>query len=346
MLTVGEVHTSLLQHSTALAQDQSAEVLSLVEGEAVLTSRRPSLYAVSPDVRTGVDCWLPSAKNRQLRGVGAVVTRAVITGGRIVQASSIIQVVAGERRRPWSHYLANSGVLETVGKLDADDLTNGFLHGNAADVLNLDAITGRVLDSVQMSDLLDRRPPLRAARTRLRWTAQVHQQPGADATADVAVDSPTLRTVRLTVSPQDVPAAVAGLCEDLALHDWLLTMLSALVEAAVTRAGSTQEHIERLRPVLEHLLHLWLPGARVDPRLRPIWDRLEQVPGFSRQWQSSVNWIRDQITVGNMAILRDLAGRAAVSQPCGSATVAEPFSTANRGPADRRIGRGAQAPRG
>ncbi len=327
MLTVGEVHTSLLQHSTALAQEQSSEVLSLVEGEAVLTSRRPSLYAVSPDVRTGVDCWLPSARKRQLRGVGAVVTRAIITGGRIVQASSVIQVLAGERRQPWSHYLANPGVLETVGKLNAADLTAGFLYGNNADVLNLEAITGRVLDGVQMSDLLDRRPPLRAARTRLRWTAQVDQWPDRDASAVVTVDSPTLRTVELVLDPQDVPAAVAGLCEDLALHDWLLTMLSSLVEAAVTRSASGQEHIERLRPVLEHLLHLWLPGARVNPRLRPIWDRLEQVPGFSRQWNSSVNWIRDQISVGNMALLRDLAGRMAVNQPCGADHAHSPMNT-------------------
>ncbi|SBT39048.1 SCO2521 family protein [Micromonospora auratinigra] len=316
MITVGEVHTNLLQHSTALGQEQSTEVLSLVEGEAVLTSRRPSLYAVSPDVRTGVDCWLPSARRRQLRGVGAVVTRAIITGGRIVQASSVIQVVAGERRQPWSHYLANPGVLETVGKLDSADLTAGFLRGNDADVLNLEAITGRVLDGVQMSDLLDRRPPLRAARTRLRWAAQVGPQPDREVSAVVTVDSPTLRTVELVLAPQDVPAAVAGLCEDLALHDWLLTMLSSLVEAAVTRSASGQEHVERLRPVLEHLLHLWLPGARVNPRLRPIWDRLEQVPGFSRQWNSSVNWIRDQISVGNMALLRDLAARTAVEQPC------------------------------
>ncbi|MFG1677561.1 SCO2521 family protein [Micromonospora sp. NPDC049282] len=316
MITIGEVHTNLLQHSTALAQEQSSEVLSLVEGEAVLTSRRPSLYAVSPDVRTGVDCWLPSAKRRQLRGVGAVVTRAIITGGRIVQASSVIQVVAGARRQPWSHYLAHPGVLETVGKLNSADLTAGFLHGNEADVLNLEAITGRVLDGVQMSDLLDRRPPLRAARTRLRWTAQVGQQPDREVSAVVTVDSPTLRTVELVLAPQDLPAAVAGLCEDLALHDWLLTMLSSLVEAAVTRSSSGQEHVERLRPVLEHLLHLWLPGARVNPRLRPIWDRLEQVPGFSRQWHSSVNWIRDQISVGNMALLRDLAGRMSVDQPC------------------------------
>ncbi|SBT45988.1 SCO2521 family protein [Micromonospora narathiwatensis] len=315
MLTVGEVHTSLLQHSTALAQEQSSEVLSLVEGEAVLTSRRPSLYAVSPDVRTGVDCWLPSARKRQLRGVGAVVTRAVITGGRIAQASSIIQVVAGERRRPWSHYLANPGVLETVGKLDVEDLAAGFRLGNAADVLNLEAITGRVLDGVQMSEVLDRRPPLRAPRTRLRWTAQVDQRPDA-ASAVVKVDTPTLRTVELVVGPQDVPAVVAGLCEDLALHDWLLTTLSTLMELAVTRAVSTREHIERLRPVLEHLRHLWLPGARVDPRLRPVWEQLEQVPGFSRQWNSSVNWILDQITVGNMALLRDLADRVAVNQPC------------------------------
>ncbi|MEU6021972.1 SCO2521 family protein [Micromonospora sp. NPDC048871] len=327
MITFGEVHTNLLQHSTALAQEQSSEVLSLVEGEAVLTSRRPSLYAVSPDVRTGVDCWLPSAKRKRLRAVGAVVSRAIITGGRIVQASSVIQVVSGDRRQPWSHYLAQPGILETVGKLNSADLTAGFLHSNDADVLNLEAITGRVLDGVQMSDLLDRRPPLRAARTRLRWAAQVGPQSDREVSAVVTVDSPTLRTVELVLPPQDVPAAVAGLCEDLALHDWLLTMLSSLMEAVVTRSGTGQEHVERLRPVLEHLLHLWLPGARVDPRLRPIWDRLEQVPGFSRQWNSSVTWIRDQVSVGNLALLRDLAGRMSIDQPCGRKHTHPPMNT-------------------
>ncbi|MFB9235800.1 SCO2521 family protein [Plantactinospora siamensis] len=316
MLTVGEVHTSLLQHSTALAQSQSTEVLGLVAGEAVLTSRRPSLYAVSPDIRTGVDCWLPSGRNRQLRGVGAVVTRALITGGRIVQTSSVVQVVAGDRRRPWSHYLASPGVLETVGKLDAADLAAGFLRGNAADVLNLGAITGRVLDGVQMSDLLDRRPPLRAARTRLRWTARVDDRPEPAGSAVVTVESPTLRTVELVVGPQDVPALVAGLCEDLALHDWLLTTLSALMELAVARGAPAYERVERLRPVLEHLLHLWLPGARVDPRLRPVWDRLEQVPGFSRQWNSAVSWIRDQTAAANLALLRDVADRVPLGEPC------------------------------
>ncbi|PTA48254.1 SCO2521 family protein [Micromonospora sp. RP3T] len=318
MLTMGEVHTGLLQNSTALVQEQTCEVLNLVQGEDVLTSRRPSLYAVSPDLRTGVDCWLPSARNRQLRGVGAVVTRAIVTGGRIGQASSIVQVVGGTRRRPWSHYLANPGVLETVGQLDPTDLAAGFRQGSAADVLNLEAITGRTLDIVQMSDLLDRRPPLRAARTRLRWTAQVDPEPDATGRATVTVESPTLRTVELVVSPQDVPTAVAGLCEDLALHDWLLTVLSAVVETAVARSVPAQQHIDQLRPVLEHLLHLWLPGARVDPRLLPIWERLEEVPGFSRQWTSSVNWIRDQLTVGTTALVRELADRAAASRPGGA----------------------------
>ncbi|ASW55352.1 SCO2521 family protein [Plantactinospora sp. KBS50] len=316
MLTVGEVHTSLLQHGAALSQEQSSEVLTIAGSEAVRTSRRPSLYAVSPDLHTGVDCWLPSARHRRLRGVGAVVTRAVITGGRIVQTSSTVQIVPGHRRRPWSHYLANPGVLETVGKLDVADLTEGFLRGNAADVLSLEAITGRMLDGVQMSDLLDRRPPLRAARTRLRWTARVAGGPDPTGSAVITVETPTLRTVELVVEQQDAPAAVAGLCEDLALHDWLLTTLSTLVESAVARPGPTHANADRLRPVLEHLLHLWLPGARVAPRLRTVWDRLEQEPGFSRQWNSSIGWIRDQVTAGNLALLRQLRDRILVDQPC------------------------------
>src|SRR5258705_7193605 len=90
MLTVGEVHTGLLQHSTALPLGQAVRLLNLVEGSSVRSSQRPTAYAVSPTIPTGVDCMLPSAANRKVRGVGAVVSQAVLTGGRVLQASSSV----------------------------------------------------------------------------------------------------------------------------------------------------------------------------------------------------------------------------------------------------------------
>ena len=141
---------------------------------------------------------------------------------------------------------------------------------------------------------------------------------GPGGSAIVTVDSPTLRTVELVLAPQDMPAAVAGLCEDLALHDWLLTTLSSLMEAVVTRSGNGQEHVERCVPVLEHLLHLWLPGARVRPataaHLGPV--------GAGARIQPPVELVgeldpRSDLSVGNLALLRDLASRMSVDQPCG-----------------------------
>src|SRR2546421_1937705 len=88
MLTVGEVHTGLLQNSTALSQAHCLRILSLRGGESALSSLRPTAYAVSPDLPTGVDCLMPSAKHRKVTGIGTVVSRAIVTGGRIVQSSS------------------------------------------------------------------------------------------------------------------------------------------------------------------------------------------------------------------------------------------------------------------
>src|SRR5579859_7659553 len=75
MLTLGEVHTGLLQHATALPQAQVSRMLNLREGETVLRSQRPTAYAVSPDLLTGVDCELPSNSGRHVRGAGTVVSR-------------------------------------------------------------------------------------------------------------------------------------------------------------------------------------------------------------------------------------------------------------------------------
>ena len=75
---------------------------------------------LSPDLLTGVDCRLPSNSGRQVRGAGTVVSRAIITGRRILQGSAYTKITSGRenRRLPWSHYLSQPGQIEAVGKAD------------------------------------------------------------------------------------------------------------------------------------------------------------------------------------------------------------------------------------
>ncbi len=309
MLTVGEVHTGLLQHATALRPDQCARILNLREGERVLRSQRPTPYAVSPDLLTGVDCRLPSDTGKQVRGAGTVVSRAIITGGRILQGSAHTRITTGRenRRLPWSHYLSQPGHLEAVGKPDWTDIGRGFITGRAwQNSLNLGAISTRAMDTVQQASQLDRRPPFRAQRTCLRWVVTAVEGAPTRAEGTFTVQTDTLRTLALTVAPGDVPDAI-GLCEDLALHDWLLTTLSALLELTQTSPRPVVDKIARLRPAIEHLLHLWMPGARVSDGVLPVWEDIEKRPGFTRQWNASVNWIRDQLAIGTIALLQAVA---------------------------------------
>lgn len=314
MLTVGEVHTGLVQHATALSPQDCVELLSVREGEAVLRSQRPTAYAVSPDLLTGVDCRMPSDSGRQVRGAGTVVSRTIITGGRILQGSSHTRISRGNQRLSWSHYLAMPGQIESVGKLNVNDVSQGFMNGRTGPGgLDIAAVSARAMDTVQQSSRLDRRPPIRAPRTSLRWVIRTGDQERAAADGIFTVQSDTQRTLELVVGYGDVPNAI-GLCEDLGLHDWLLTTLGSLLELSLASPRPATEKIARLRPAIEHLLHLWMPGARVSDGLRPVWDDMEQRPGFSRQWNASVSWIRDQVAVGTMALLQAATADVMVSR--------------------------------
>jgi hypothetical protein len=288
-------------------------MLNLREGETVLRSQRPTAYAVSPDILTGVDCRLPSNSGKQVRGAGTVVSRAIVTGGRILQGSSYTNITGSRenRRLPWSHYLSHPGQIEAVGKVDWPDVQSGFVTGKAwPNSLNIAAVSARVMDTVQQSTQLDRRPPFRAQRTFLRWVVQAANETKGTFT----VRSDTLRTLELRVGPGDIRDAI-GLCEDLALHDWLLSTLVDLLELTLTSPRPVTEKITRLRPAIEHLLHLWMPGARVSDEVLPVWQDIERRPGFTRQWEASVNWIRDQIAIGTMALLQTVTPNdAAVSR--------------------------------
>ncbi|GAA3814236.1 SCO2521 family protein [Sphaerisporangium flaviroseum] len=309
MLVIGEVHTGLLQNSGEISESTCREVLALLAGERVRVSRRPIIYALSPDRLTGVDCRLPSASRSRIRGVGTVLSRCSITGGRVVQGSSYVRIVRGaaDRRLAWSHYLARPGVVEVLGKVKARDIADGLTDDRSTGGLDLGAISGRFVDLVQSSSLLDRRAPFRIPRTRLRWAAE-----SGEPSIRFILDTDQVRTLRLVHEGEFTPA-VADLCEDLALHDWLLTTLLVIIERARIGSTSGPDAAAKLSPAIDHLLHLWMPAARVEDALTPFWESLDRRPGFTRQWQSLVDRVRDQVAVNTLSLLRVTAeaGRSA-----------------------------------
>lgn len=280
-------------------------MLCLLVGERVRRSERPIMYAVSPDLLTGVDCRLATSSGARVRGIGTVVSRAAITGGHVLQGSTYAQVVTSgaNRRLPWSHYLSRPGVIETLGKTDRVDLAGGFLTAKQAPIsLDLGAISGRVMDMVQRSTELDRIPPFKMARTRLRWVVSVDAAQPAASHARFTINSATVRTLRLTVVENDLSAAVE-LCEDLALHDWLLTALLEMIQRSRIGEGPRPQVVDRLRPAIDYLLHLWMPAARLKESMLPLWGSLERQPGFTKQWEASVSRIRDQVALSTIAQL-------------------------------------------
>jgi hypothetical protein len=297
-LLLGEVRTGLLQHSVELAPTSAQLLLHLRHGERVRSSSRPNNQVRSADLLTGVDCRLPTASGRAVRAVGTALAHAVLTEGRVLQASARVRVGeagAGSAglRLPWGHYLARPGTVEPTAPVKYADLAEGFLATDvpSGQLLDLGAVAERLLTDLQGRPLLDRRAPFRSRRTRLLWTAAC-----GPPSAHFTVEDGTLRTLRLTLERVD-PVAVAAFCEDLALHDWLLTTLVQLIERSGLGSVPGAEPVLRLRPAVDHLLHLWMPGARVDRALAPVWGDLDTVPGFSRQWTAAVQRIRDQLAL-------------------------------------------------
>jgi hypothetical protein len=302
-LTIGEVHTGLLLTSTAVPVDTAVELLAIVPGGSVRTRQRPIRYAWSPEALTGVDCAAPLGERREVRIVGTPATRLSLTDGRIIQAGThaTLRHDSAGRRRPWSHYLAQPGVLEFLGKATDDSLAAGFLGGPpTATALDLGAVNGRALDVIQRSSRLDRNPPFRSRRTRLRWSAQTSD---GDQEIVFTIGPDGLRTVRLR-APEADPRALADFCADLALHDWLLSTLLDIVERAVARRRPAAELISMLRPGIDNLVHAWMPAVHVSRTLDRIWQELDVRSGFSLQWEKTVERIRDQMSAGLIEALQ------------------------------------------
>ncbi|WP_432833789.1 SCO2521 family protein [Dactylosporangium sp. CA-092794] len=292
----------MLQSSAALPVNLAEDLVRQPGGERVRRSLRPIAHVASPDVLTGVDCRLPSRSGTRSRAVGTVAGRVSITGGHLVQGSARFRLSAGAqgRRLGWSHYLARPGHVELIGKGDAQDLADGLVaEERDPQTLDLGSIAARLLNAVQRSDLLDRRAPMKAARTTLRWVA-LPAADAAEAGARFAIERRGLRTLVVRCDPADF-ADVGDFCDDVAVHDWLLATLLHVVEAGPS--GDHGARIERLRPAVEHLLHLWMPQARLTDAISGLWDSLERRPGLARQWRSCVDRIRDQLTLGTLETL-------------------------------------------
>jgi hypothetical protein len=331
VLTFGEIHTGLLQNSTALSSGRVSELLDLVVGERVRRFERPVAHAVSPDRLTGVDCILPSSSGRTTRGIGTVVSHLAVTGGHIVQGSSYAKVEQVHRhglRLPWSHYLARPGTVEPIGKANLADVAEGFLDApHGGQVLDIGAISGRVIDEVQESATLDRRRPFRSGRTVLRW-AVLRASDGSNS-ASFGIESKTDRTLLLHVDRGLEPRLTAEImqtfAEDLALHDWLLTAVLSLLDRSLESPGNRPHLVAMLHPAVEFLLHLWMPGARVDATLQPLWESLDTRANLSKQWRTCVDRIRDQLNLSTIALLEAASTPGAPDQagsPAKSKTAA------------------------
>ena len=302
VLACGEIRTCLLPARQALDIRSAAQLLGLRADERVLLSERPGLYARSPETLTGVDCPLPSANGARIRAVGTVTAHAALTEGRVLQTSAHCRLpgTGPDQRRPWGEYLVRPGVVEPLGKLPHEAVAQGVLGGPRHGDLDVGLIADGLLTRVLRHPLLDQRPPFRSRPTRLRWAA-LPAAPGEGPSLErFTLAEDELRTVRLRVPEGTSGAELAALCDDLALHDWLLTTVVRMLDGLRLGAGAAHDAgavVRTLRPAVDHLLHLWMPGARVGLELAALWDPLEERPGFTRQWQALVQRIRDQLTL-------------------------------------------------
>ncbi|MEV0205362.1 SCO2521 family protein [Streptomyces sp. NPDC050788] len=307
VLLCGEVRTCLLPSFQALDGRAAAQMLRLRADEHVRVSERPNLYVLSPEVLTGVDCRLPTSNGARVRVVGTVAARAALTEGRLLQSSAYFSAPAAgpDKRGPWGYYLVRPGMVEPLGRLPEQATAQGVLSGAMHGELDLGVIAEGLLTRLLRHPLLDRRPPFKSRRTHLRWVARRAAEGERASLERFTLAEGGLRTVELRL-PVGVPApAAAGLCEDLALHDWLLTTVVHMLDSSRLGAADGPSAVLALRPAVDHLLHLWMPCAHVDPALGHLWESLERTPGFSRQWQTLVQRIRDQLALQTIPLLHE-----------------------------------------
>lgn len=309
---LGEVRTGLLPESTALTSGSAEDLLTLVHGRRVQSRERPVEWTRSPVVAEGIDCRLVTPTRSRVRVVGTVVTQAVVFGGRILQSSAQTTVIAGagSTRRSWRHYLDRIGVIETLTRTNDDigsQLVEGFLWAADPEAANLDlgAIAARVHTRVRCNPMLNQRPPLRTGATRLRWAALL--RPGETPSMSFILCDDETRLASVVVGDESELGAVQRFCEDLAVHDWLLSVLTDVISESDLAEATGTSPVQAFAPLLEHLAHLWLPGAVTPEALHGLWVRLEAEAACSRQWHAGVGRLRDRLAVATWALRRSEA---------------------------------------
>src|SRR5690606_28431302 len=177
-----------------------------------------------------------------------------------------------------------------LGKLPEPATARGFLAGSRETGLDPGLLAEPLLTEVLRQPLPEPGEALPAPRTRLRWVALRAAEADRPRLERLTLEEDGLRTVELRLPDGAVPREVAAFCADLALHDWLLTTLIQLLDGhpADAPAGTV------LHAAVDHLLHLWMPGARVAAPLAGLWEVLERTPGFTRQWQTLAQRVRDR----------------------------------------------------
>ncbi|WP_280421479.1 SCO2521 family protein [Nocardia carnea] len=309
LVVLGEVRTCLLPSAAALARAEAGDLLALMPGRAIRWRERPGTLGVSPATAVGVDCDL-ALGGQTARIVGTVATSVSLTGGRVLQSSAHTRILrAAERRRQtWSHYISRKGVTEVITRIPdretaGNDLAERYLtQAPRTEQLDLASISERLLGRVRAHPQLDQNPPVQAGTTRLRWAARIGGSAGP--AASLHLDDDTVRSVRLILRDETDIAAAQRFCEDLAAHDWLLTVLADLLDEADRFALHSSERMDILAPALEHLTGLWMPGAHTPPALRALWKEFQNDPGFNKQWTTLVGRLRDNIAVATLYTLR------------------------------------------
>jgi hypothetical protein len=292
MIFVGEVHTGLLRNSSAVDSRTAVSLMGLKAGAPVRHRERPIRFAASPEILTGLDC--PLLTSPEIRAVGTASSHAVLTGGQVLQCSTSVHVVQSDagRRLGWAHYMSCPGTVEAINRLDPGRFADGFLAtAGVGSTMDLSAVNGHMHARLQSSEALDGTVAFRVPPLRLRWVAQ-------PAVGRVGVDLSIGRdgVRRLILRQRQIDrAAISTLAEDIALHDWLLNSVQRLLDGSRIGGASLPDVVRRLTPAVNYLLHLWMPGARLDDELRPLWKSLEERSGFSRLWRVSIDRIRDQL---------------------------------------------------
>jgi len=293
-VVLGAVTTGLLNTSEPLSLDAARQALALVPGVQADWRQYPVEQVVSPDLYFGLDCRLFVGSGSQPRIIGTARARAVLTAGHFLQGSASVEVLLGasKRRLPWSHYMAHTGVAESINKANPADIVTGFLRDRPGkSLLDLGNTGAHVMSLLDQAPQIDRRARLKTQTHRLLWAAHVQEDAEPDGHVDAGDDG--VFRVQMSVTASQLPDFME-MCEILALHHWLLTAL----KNAFDRSSRTGPSAEReLEAALSYLAHVWNPRAHLPHAMRGFWDALEDAAQLTWEWQTTLTRVRDKVSL-------------------------------------------------